>query len=103
MVPSHGPPVSGQLAADLRVNLAGTLSKYSERGQACVDTLSGIIRTNKLGASDDAILQDQARVLIVGAEDIADKTVVEREIEHLRASSEIGRIIAFMQIEPVSH
>lgn len=38
--------------------LAGTLEKYSERGQAYIDDLRSMIRYNKLEDVDEAYLSD---------------------------------------------
>ena len=50
-------------------DLVATLIDYSERGQAYVDTLNVIMRVNKLGAADDAFLDDDAPIYMepVGA------------------------------------
>ena len=48
--------------------LADGLISYSERGQAYVDTLKGIIRVNNLEIADDAVLRDEPRRFLVGAE-----------------------------------
>lgn len=91
-----GKPITG-------LALVGSLSKYSERGQAYVDTLSGIIKKNKLDVADDARLRDEGVVLIVGAEDVADKAVVEQEIAALRASGELDERTEAMQLEAAPH
>jgi uncharacterized FlgJ-related protein len=41
------------------IELAGTLDKYSERGQAYIDGLRGMIRYNKLEPVDQAYLSDK--------------------------------------------
>jgi len=48
--------------------LADTLDKYSERGQAYVDGLHAIMRVNKLAATDDAHLGNDEVILIEPAE-----------------------------------
>ena len=47
--------------------LADTLAKYSERGQAYVNDLKALIRTNRLDAADDASLRHMAVIHIVPA------------------------------------
>ena len=79
--------------------LADTLTRYSEKGQAYVDTHKSIIRKNELGIADDAHLRDEPTVLIVGAEDEEDKTKVESEIEELRASGRLAEIIQSMRLD----
>ncbi len=54
--------ISGEVLAD-------TLIRYSERGQAYVDDLKGIMRQNRLDAADDAYLRDMAVIHIVDAEE----------------------------------
>jgi hypothetical protein len=53
--------------------LAETLTRYSEKGQAYVDTLKAIIKKNELYIADDAYLRDEQTVLMVSAEDPDDK------------------------------
>ena len=53
-----GEPIRGVL-------LAETLTKYSERGQAYVDTLKTIMRVNKLDPTDAAYLKDEPPTLLV--------------------------------------
>jgi len=45
--------------------LAETLDKYSERGQAYVESLHGIMRVNKLDPADDAFLGDGPTIFLV--------------------------------------
>ena len=45
--------------------LAKTLTKYSERGQAYVDSLHGLMKTNMLMATDDAYLGDGPTILLI--------------------------------------
>jgi len=45
--------------------LAGTLTKYSERGQEYVDALRGLMKTNMLMATDDAYLGDGPTILLI--------------------------------------
>ena len=46
-------------------DLAKTLTKYSERGQAYVDSLHGLMKTNELMATDDAYLGDGPTILLI--------------------------------------
>ncbi len=48
--------------------LAGTLDKYSERGQAYIDGLRTIMRVNKLAPTDEAWLWNKSVILIQPAE-----------------------------------
>jgi len=49
------------------LELAGTLDKYSERGQAYIDGLRSMIRYNKLEGVDDAYLSDTILIKLVSA------------------------------------
>jgi Bax protein len=45
--------------------LAGTLTKYSERGQAYVDTLRALMKANVLQPTDEAHLDDGSTILLI--------------------------------------
>ena len=47
--------------------LAKTLTQYSERGQAYVDSLHGLMKTNMLMATDDAYLGDGPTIMLIPA------------------------------------
>ena len=49
--------------------------------------------------ADDAYLRNEPTVLIVGAEDMADKAKVESEIESLRTSGELDDIVRSMRLK----
>ena len=46
-------------------DLASTLTKYSERGQAYVDSLRSMIKVNMLQSADDAFLGDGPTILLI--------------------------------------
>jgi len=46
-------------------DLANTLTKYSERGQAYVDSLHSLMKVNRLQPTDDAYLGDGPTVLLI--------------------------------------
>jgi uncharacterized FlgJ-related protein len=79
--------------------LADGLISYSERGQAYVDTLKGIIRVNNLEIADDAVLRDEPRRFLVGAEDAQDAERIRGEIEAARRSGELAEIIDRMRLD----
>lgn len=81
------------------LDLADGLIRYSERGQAYVDTLKGIIRVNNLAIADKAVFRDEPMRYVVPAEDAADAAKLRADIEILRASGELAKIIARMQLE----
>jgi len=79
--------------------LADGLIKYSERGQEYVDTLKGIIRVNKLDVADDASFRDEPMRFLVSAAGDAAAQELRKEIDALRESGELARIIARMRLE----
>ena len=81
------------------MDLAQGLTSYSERGQEYVDTLRSIIRVNKLDIADDAVFRDEPMRFIVGADGDAAAAELEEEIEGLRASGELEKIIERMRLD----
>ncbi|TNF89892.1 MAG: hypothetical protein EP301_02050 [Gammaproteobacteria bacterium] len=81
------------------LDLADGLIAYSERGQAYVDTLKSIIRVNDLDLADSAVLRDEPRRFIVGAENAEDAERLKAEIEDLRRSGELAEIIDRMDLD----
>jgi len=79
--------------------LADGLIRYSERGQAYVDTLKGIIRVNKLDIADDAVFRTEPMRFLVSANGEAAAVTLREEIEVLRTSGELAKIIARMRLE----
>jgi len=79
--------------------LADGLQKYSERGQEYVDTLKGIIRVNDLDIADNAVLRDEPMRFLLGAADPAAADKLRRDIEAMRKSGEISKIIERMRLE----
>lgn len=82
----QGREVTGQ-------DLVGTLIRYSERGQAYVDTLESIMRVNGLAVADRARLEDKPPVLIVNAKDSEDARALQVEIDDLAESGELDRLL----------
>lgn len=81
------------------IELADGLISYSERGQEYVDTLKGIIRVNGLDIADNAVFRDESLRFSIGAEDEAAAAALRRDIESMRASGELARIVARMRLE----
>ena len=79
--------------------LADGLTNYSERGQAYVDTLKGIIRKNNLQIADDAVFRDEPMRFALGAPDPAGVEKLRADIEAMRRSGELETIIARMRLE----
>ena len=80
------------------LELAETLDEYSEKGQEYVETLKGIITSNNLGIADQAYLRDEAITFTVGVPEESVSAEVESEIDQLRASGELDRIISEMNL-----
>ncbi len=81
------------------LDLADGLIRYSERGQEYVDTLKGIIRKNKLDLADDAVFRDEPVRFVVSTGGPAEVAEYEAEIERMRASGEVERIVARMRLD----
>jgi uncharacterized FlgJ-related protein len=81
------------------LELADGLIRYSERGQEYVDTLKGMIRVNHLDIADGAKFRDEPIRFLIGAKDAAAVPELQKEIERLRESGELARIIARMRLE----
>jgi len=96
-----------RLRADLRaagkplssMALADGLIRYSERGQAYVDTLKGIIRVNGLDIADNAVFRDEPMRFLVGAESPEAARALRAQIAQMRANGELQRIIERMRLE----
>jgi Bax protein len=88
----EGKPLSSLAMAD-------GLTSYSERGQAYVDTLKGIIRVNKLDRADDAIFRDEPMKFVVGAATQQEADDLRRQIDGLRKTGELAQIITDMSLE----
>jgi uncharacterized FlgJ-related protein len=79
--------------------LADGLQSYSERGQAYVDTLKGIIRTNGLDRADAAAFRDEPIRFIVTADNDEEAAELRDEVDELRNTGELDRIVARMRLE----
>jgi Bax protein len=79
--------------------LADGLKNYSERGQAYVDTLKGIIRKNRLQVADNAVFKDEPMRFVLGAPDAAAAQKLRADIEAMRKSGELEKIRARMRLE----
>lgn len=96
-----------QLRAKLRaagkplssLELADGLRSYSERGQAYVDTLKGIIRKNGLDRADNAAFRDEPMRFVVTADSEEKAAELREEIELLRDSGELDQLIARMRLD----
>ena len=79
--------------------LSETLTSYSEMGAEYIKTLKSIITVNGLEIADNAYLRDEPMTLIVGVDSISKVKDTESEIEKLRASGELDRIIKSMRLD----
>jgi uncharacterized FlgJ-related protein len=87
-----GKPVSS-------VALAEGLKSYSERGQAYVNTLKSIIRVNGLDVADGAVFRDELIRFVLGAADQAAAAKLRKDIEAMRKSGKLDKIIERMRLE----
>lgn len=81
------------------IALADGLTKYSERGQEYVDTLKGMIRANNLDIADNAVFRDEPMSFIIGVADQAAAAKMRKDIEEMRKSGEISKVIDRMRLE----
>ncbi len=88
----QGKPLSSLAMAD-------GLTSYSERGQAYVETLKGIIRVNNLDKADAAVFRDEPMRFVVGAPNEQEAANLRRQIDGLRKTGELARIITDMALE----
>ena len=96
-----------RLRADLRaageplssLRLADGLLRYSERGQAYVDGLKGIIRVNKLEVADNATFRAEPLRFIMSEGSQEEADTLQQRIADARASGELAEIYARMRME----
>ena len=89
-------------AAGKRVSsiaLADGLKKYSERGQAYVNTLKSIIRVNGLDTADDAVFRNEPMRFILGASDPVSAAKLRKDIKAMRESGEFAKLVDRMRLE----
>ena len=79
--------------------LADGLRSYSERGQAYVDTLKGIITTNQLDRADTAVFRNEDQHFLVTTDSEEKAAELRKEIVALRQSGELAEIIARMRLD----
>jgi uncharacterized FlgJ-related protein len=80
------------------LDLAETLVKYSEKGKEYVETLKSIITVNGLSIVDNAYLREEPVTLLVGVAGEKKIGETESQIEQLRKSGELDRVIQSMQL-----
>ena len=81
------------------LELAEGLKKYSERGQAYVDQIKGIIQKNNLDIADDAVFRNEPRSFIFAAADQAAAAKVRKNVEAMRKSGDLEIVIQRMRLE----
>ena len=79
--------------------LADGLMRYSERGQAYVDILKGMIRHNNLYLADKAVLRDEPVRFILNEQGPEAAKKLRADIEVMRASGELQDIIDSMRLD----
>jgi len=96
-----------RLRADLKaagkrvssIALADGLKRYSERGQAYVDTLKSIMRVNRLDMADGAVFRDEPMRFVLGAPDAASAEKLRKDIKAMRKSGEFKKLVDRMRLE----
>jgi uncharacterized FlgJ-related protein len=78
--------------------LAETLTRYSEKGGEYIKTLKSIITVNNLEVTDNAYLRDEPMTLVVGVDNVSKVEDAESEIDQLRTSGELDRIVKSMRL-----
>jgi len=81
------------------LDLADGLLSYSERGQAYIDDLKGIIRVNQLEAADRASLRDEPLRLTVAAGSPEAAEELRAEFDAMRASGELASLVERMRLD----
>jgi len=81
------------------LTLADGLLSYSERGQAYVDTLKGIIRANGLDVADRAHFRDEPMRFIVTEQTREQADATREELARMRAAGELDEIFERMNLE----
>ena len=81
------------------LTLADGLLSYSERGQAYVDTLKGIIRANALDVADHAHFRDEAMRFIVTEQTREEADATRAELARMREAGELDEIFERMNLD----
>ena len=89
---AQGRPLASSVLADGLVN-------YSERGQAYVDTLKGIIRVNDLELADQARFRDEPLRFVLGATDQREAELIRSELDTMRRTGELAEVIERMDLD----
>ena len=81
------------------LTLADGLLSYSERGQAYVDTLKGIIRANGLDVADHAVFREEPIRFIVTEQTPEDAAATREELARMRERGELEEIFERMNLD----
>jgi len=81
------------------LTLADGLLSYSERGQAYVDTLKGIIRANGLDIADGAVFRDEPIRFIVTEQTREEAEATRAELARMRERGELAEIFERMNLD----
>ena len=79
--------------------LADGLLKYSERGQAYVDSLKGMIRVNKLNIADNAVFRDEPLRFIITEPDPEAAAQLKLDMESMGTEGELEEIVDRMRLD----
>jgi len=81
------------------IELAATLTSYSEKGVEYVKTLKGIMRANELTVADNATLRAAPAILIIDVPGEKEVAKMRAQITRLRETGQLDKILTDMGVD----
>ena len=81
------------------IELADTLTSYSEKGVEYVKTLKGIMRANELTVADNATLRAAPAILIIDVPGEKEVAKMRAQITRLRETGQLDKILTDMGVD----
>ena len=81
------------------IELADTLTSYSEKGGEYVKTLKGIMRANELTVADNATLRAAPAILIIDVPGEKEVAKMRAQIARLRETGQLDKILTDMGVD----
>jgi len=81
------------------IELADTLTSYSEKGGEYVKTLKGIMRANELTVADNATLRAAPAILIIDVPGEKEVAKMRAQITRLRETGQLDKILTDMGVD----
>jgi uncharacterized FlgJ-related protein len=81
------------------IELADTLTSYSEKGGEYVKTLKGIMRANELAVADNATLRAAPAILIIDVPGEKEVAKMRAQIARLRETGQLDKILTDMGVD----